>query len=227
MWLFLWVIFVLCAAGFFIWSYHTIYEQKKAWKAYAAKMNLTYNPGQFLESPTMSGEIKGHLTNFYPQLVQNTQGQKSTQTVIEVFLNTIPPMTCVVTSAGFSDFIAMVDLPETFTIDDQDWPKNVVSRSFDSEAPMIWFKEDRQRISAIQQLSKLPFNFAFVADGEQCFIAVRTANPITDPRKLNQLVTKLIILSETLQGGSVVQPTMANPKEDKNTVEPEMSAPSV
>ncbi len=199
------------------------------------KMGLTYNGGRLLDSPTMVGEIKGHPVNFYPQLVENAQGQRSTQSVVEVFLNRIPALTCVVASQGFADFMATIALPLTFEVQDPDWPKKMIGQCPEDEAPELWFADNRQRIEAIQQLSKLPFNVAFVSDGSQAFIAVRTANPIDDPRKINQLVTKLITLVEMLESEAVAvasspvqqdpQSTMANPNDDKNTVEPEISAP--
>ena len=224
MWLFLWVIFVLCAAGFFLWSYHSTFEQKKGWKAYAQKMGLTYSGGALLDSPEMTGEIKKHRVNFYPDFVENAQGQRSTQNVIEVFLNIKPDLACVVASPGFSDFLIEIDLPESFTVEDNNWPKSALSRCPTGQLCSEWFTGQRSRIDAIQQLLKLPFNSAFVSDQNNAFVVIRTANPISDPRRLNQVVNKLIVIAEMLQTNAD-QPTMAKPKDDKETVEPETSAP--
>jgi hypothetical protein len=192
MFLFLWVMFVLMAIGFFLWSTHTLFEQKRGWKVYAKKLNLNYVAGPMMQSPSMAGEIKGYRVNFYPQITENAQGQRSTQNVIEVFLNDIPDTLCVVTSPGFSDFVAALDLPEPFSVDDSHWPKNALARSFEDEMPQAWFMGSKDRLNAIELLIKLPFDTAFVADGKQAFIAVRTPNPISDPKKINQVVNKII-----------------------------------
>ena len=224
MWLFLWVLFVLCAAGFFLWSYHTTFEQKKAWKAYAQKMKLQYSGGSLLQSPEMTGEIKGHRVNFYPDFVENEQGQKSTQNVVEVFLSTTPDVACIVASPGFTDFLMQINLPNTFKIENSDWPNSVLSQCPDGENCVEWFMADKNRVTAIQHLTKLPFNTAFVADKNQAFVVIRTANPLSDPRKLNQLVKKLILMAEMLQTKQD-QPNIAKPKDESVTEEPEASAP--
>ena len=224
MWLFLWVLFVLCSAGFFLWSYHTTFEQKKAWKVYADKMGLTFFGGNFLSSPEMSGQVKGRLVNFYPQLVENSRNQRSTQTVVEVFFKKAPDISCLVASPGFSDLIESINYPETLNINDPEWPQSAISRCLDVGKTAQWFQSNRMYIDTIKQLFKLPFSSAFLSDPEQAFLAVRTANPLNDPRKINQLVNKLILLAEGLEKESN-HPTIANPKDDKKTVDPEMSAP--
>jgi len=211
MFLFLWVVFVLAAVGFFLWSTHALFEQKRAWKAYAKKFNLNYTPGTMMQSPSMAGEIKGHRVNFYPQLSENDQGQRSTKNVIEVFLNDIPNTLCVVASRGFMDFVALLDLPEPFTVDDSNWPNNLLTRSLEDEEANVWFLNNKDRIIAIQNLSKLPFDTAFVCDGEQSFIAIRTSNSLGDPRRLNQVVGKLFDIIKMLE---------SHESEDKDNAKP-------
>lgn len=226
MWLFLWVIFVLSAAGFFLWSYYTTFEQKKAWKAYAQKNNLTYVGGRMLDSPEMSGEIKGRLINFYPMVVENSQGRMVMHNVVEVFFKQVPDVLCVVTSQGFKDFIRTTGLTDTFTVGVNDWPKNVLAYKTEDENPEVWFLDNPRRVEAIRQLTKLPFHTALVADGEQAFVALRTTNPLSEPTRLNQLVRKLNTLVEMLEAdeGQRSQDTMAKPKDDNETDEPETSA---
>lgn len=188
MWLFLWVVFVLTAAGFFLWSYHATYEQKRAWKSFANKYNLQYVGGKMMDSPSMTGDIKGHKINFYPQITDTPQGQKISQNVVEVFLNDIPDLLCVVATSGFTDFVSLLELPEPFSIDDDQWPKNLLARTFEDEAPELWFRENKLRIEAIHKLSKLPFDFTFLSDGEQAFVAIRTQNPLSSGDKINKVI---------------------------------------
>lgn len=203
MWLFLWVVFVLTAAGFFLWSYHATYEQKKTWKAFANKFQLQYVAGALMQPPAMAGEIKGRQVNFYTQNIENNLGQKMSQNVVEVFLNDIPDILCVVASSGFADFVSVLDLPEPFSVDDKAWPKNLMSRTLEDEAPEIWFKENHDRINAINKISKLPFDFTFLVDGEQAFVAVRTANPLSNSTQLNKVIGLLFDIVKLLesQGG--------------------------
>ena len=216
MFLFLWVVFVLVAIGFFLWSTHALFEQKRGWKAYSKKLNLNYVAGSMMQSPSMTGEIKGRLLNFYPQITENAQGQRSTQNVVEIFLNSIPDTLCVVASPGFSDFVAALDLPEPFMVEDEAWPKHALARSFEDEMPASWFLQNNNRIKAIESLIKLPFDTAFIADGEQAFIAIRTPNPISEPKKINQLVGKMTQISEMLESETVINEPKTEEKPTEN-----------
>jgi hypothetical protein len=229
MWLFIWILFVLCVAGFFIWSYISIYEQKKAWKYYASKTGLEYHGGKLSDLPTMTGFIKDHKANFYPQIVQNEQGQRNTRTVIEIFLKETPTVFCTVTSPGFSDFIAEIGLHDTFVVDDSLWPKKSLAYTVEDTQPALWFQANKNRVQAIADMMKLPFETAFVADGEQAFIAIRTVNPLSEPRRLNQIVMKMIAICALLESSKNTSPqteTTANPNEDRKTEEQDTSAPS-
>ncbi len=219
MWLFLWLVFVLAMAGFFVWSYHATYEQKRAWKTYAAKFNLNYVPNKLMQPPTMSGDIKGRLVNFYPQIVENAQGQRSTQTVVEVFLNNVPDTLCVVASHGFGDFVQVLDLPEPFDVNHPKWPKNALARTFDNENPVAWFLNNEDRVNAISDLSKLPFAVAFLCDGDQAFLAIRTPNTLGNPKRINQVVGKLFDIATKLESADVVVETPQEEQEKTDTDE--------
>lgn len=219
MWLFLWVVFVLTAAGFFLWSYHAIYEQKRTWKKFAQKHNLEYMNAPLMQSPSMAGDLKGRQVNFYTQIVDTPQGQKLSKNVIEVFLNEIPDLLCVAASSGFSDFVSMLDLPDPFSVDDEKWPQNLMARTFENEVPEIWFKDNKNRVEAIYKLSKLPFDTLFLSDGEQAFVAIRTSNPLSNPAQLNKVIG---VLYETVK---LLEEKSSKP-EDKSTDEIETDTDS-
>jgi hypothetical protein len=230
MWLFLWVLFVLTAIGYFLWSYHATYEQKRTWKAFAQKYNLNYIPGRMMESPAMNGVIKWYDVNFYPQLVDTPQGQKMNKNVIEVFLNDRPDLISVVATSGLSDFVTLLNMPEPFSVQHDEWPKNILARTFEDEAPELWFAKDEKRIKALQKLAKLPFDWAFMCDLQQSFVAIRTSNPLSESAKLNKLMGLLFEVVKDLEDGNVAkaktkgnqssQDTITKPKDDNETVEP-------
>jgi hypothetical protein len=222
MWLFLWIVFVLVALGFFLWSYHATYEQKRAWKAFAFKNNLEYFGGKFMDTPAMRGIIKGHEMNFYPQIVENAQGQRSVKNVIEIFLNNQPDFLGVVASPGFVDFVSLLNLAEPFQVNHPDWPKNILARTITDEAPELWFMGNVNRIKAIQKLEKLPFDMAFLSDGEQAFVAIRTANPFSSDSQLEKLIGVLLSVVTAFQEPDVS--ITANPNDDNVTEDPDNSA---
>jgi len=152
----------------------------------------------------MTGQIKGYDFNFYPQIVENVQGQRQTQNIVEIFLNTVPDMISVVATPGFSDFVTVLDLPEPFHVDDPEWPTYVLSRTFPNEDPVSWFMNEKQRLAALQKLTKLPFDWAFFSDAERAFIALRTPNSLADPAKLNKLVGVLMDVTKMLEKYPVV-----------------------
>jgi len=168
----------------------------------------------------MTGNIKGRLVNFYPQIIEGDNGKKSTHTVIEVFLNQLPDTVCVVASGGFVDFVTVLDLPEPFTLDHARWPRGSLARTFEDESPDAWFLENQDRIMGIDSLFKLPFEKAFFTDVERSFLVIRTANPLSDPKRLNQVVGKLFEIATMLESQAII----ANPKDESET---ESEAPSI
>lgn len=199
MWLFLWVVIVLTATGFFLWSYHATYEQKRGWKKIAEKYGLAYSENKMMQTPSMNGVIKGHNINFYPQITVSSEGKRQVKNVIEIFLNTVPDVLCVVANNGFSDFVTALELPEPFQVEHVLWPKNMLSRTVDDALPELWFKAHHQRIEAVGKMSKMPFDVTFIADEEQSFVAIRTANSLSDPRKLDKLINALIMIVTALE----------------------------
>jgi hypothetical protein len=200
MWLFLWIIFVIAIIVAFVWSYHILFEQKRAWRAFAEKYNLDFAPGGFWDAPEASGFIKGRRVNLYSQPKQDIQTRTaSTQNIIEVFLNTSPDTVAVVASSGFMDFLQSIDLPAPFIVEDTQWPAQILARTFDDERPDLWFLENSKRIEAIQLLSKLPFDIGFVCDRDRAFVVVRTSHPLTEPKRINQIIGKLFQAAELLE----------------------------
>ena len=200
MWLFLWIFFAFAIIGGFCWSYHVLYEQKRAWNVFAKKYNLEFAKGTFFEPPSAAGQIKGRQVNLYTQQKINDQTRTSSnQTVVEVFLNDLPGTTAVVTSAGFMDFMESVGLPAPFIVEDPKWPANILARTFEDERPDLWFLENSKRVEAIQTLSKMPFDIGFVTDADRAFVVVRTSLPLTDPKRINQILGQLFKAAELLE----------------------------
>lgn len=225
MWLFLWIVFVLVVVAAFIWSYHVIYEQKRSWRAFAKKYNLDYAQGTFFSPPVVAGLLKGRRVNIYSQQsMDNNQASKITYSVIEIFFREPPDVFAFVTSQGFVDFMGQVDLPVPFFVQDPKWPANVLSRTLEGEDPAQWFTDEQKRIDGINSMIKLPFDTAFVADGDQAFIAVRTSDALLAPKKINHIVGKMFDILAQIEDGQ--SPQTAKPKDDKETVRPDSSASS-
>lgn len=199
MWLFLWILFVLALIGFFVWSYHTTYEQKRSWRTFSERYNLQYVSEKMMAPPSVSGQLKNRPINLYAQQVEDAQGNRSMQTVLEVFLNDFPNLVMVVTSPQFSDFIAALGFSESFSVDDGSWPKEGLARTIENEFPEKWFLAHKDRVSAIDKLFKLPVSVAFLCNAQQAFIAVRTTNPLSDSKKLHQIIKKLYEIADLLE----------------------------
>lgn len=203
MWLFLWIVFVLAVIVAFIWSYHVLFEQKRAWKVFADKYGMNYITGGFFESPAMGGYIKGRRVNIYAQRkIDGQTGASSNQSVVEVFLNDIPDIIAIVTSPGFMDFQQMIDLPDPFNVEHPSWPAHVLARTTEDDVPEEWFENNPARVEAISQLTKLPFDTGFIANVEQAFVVVRTSHPLTEPKRINQIIGKLFEIAAMLEGAS-------------------------
>jgi hypothetical protein len=197
MWIFLWIIIVLAVIGAIIWSYHIIFEQKRAWGAFAKKYNLTCTSMGYLKAPEVTGQIKGRTVNIYS--IERYAPETDVRTVtsmVEVFLKNDPGMYAAVSSPGFIDYMNDVQLPMPFIVDHPDWPQNVLSRTFENETAAEWFSNNETRINAIKKMSVMPFDTLFVANDMNSFIGVRTSHPLTDPRRINQIMGNLFKIAD-------------------------------
>jgi len=221
MWLFLWILFVLAIMGAFVWSYHVVFEQKRAWGAFAQKYNLDFAKGTFFQPPAAAGLIKGRQVNLYSQQRVNLETSTQTNTsVIEVFLNKYPDMYGAVGSQGFIDFMAALDLPEPFIVKHPKWPNNFLSRTIDEEQAVEWFLSNEKRIEALAELSKMPFDVAFMANDNNSFLAARTSHALTDPKRINQIMGKLFVIAAMIDDETLNQTKeqIANPNGDSDNV---------
>ena len=201
MWLFLWILFVLAIFVALAWSYHVVFEQKRAWSAFAKKYNLEFIKGTLFETPAAAGLIKGRQVNLYSQQRLNPENATQTSTsVIEVFLNEIPPVYGAVCSQGFLDFMMAMDLNEPFTVEHAQWPSQFLSRTLPNEPVHQWFMDDQKRIEAMSELAKMPFDVAFVMNDKNSFIAARTSHPLIDPKRINQIMGKLFVIATMVEG---------------------------
>jgi hypothetical protein len=71
------------------------------------------------------------------------------------------------------------------------------------------------RVSAISDLSKLPFAVAFVCDGDQGFLAIRTPSTFGNPKRINQVVGKLFDIAKKLEAADAVVETEVEPAPEK------------
>jgi hypothetical protein len=222
MWLFLWILFVLAIFVAIAWSYHVIFEQKRAWGSFAKKYNLEFAKGTFFQPPSASGLIKGRQVNLYSQQRVNPENATQTTTsVLEVFLNKQPTIYAAVGSPGFIDFMTALDLPAPFLVDHPQWPNGFMSRTLDDEPASTWFLANPKRIEAMAELSKIPFDVAFVMNDSNSFVVARTSHPLSDPKRINQIMGKLfavvgMIEEEVVLPSTSNQEQIANPNGDND-----------
>lgn len=223
MWMFLWIVFLLAIIAAFVWSYHIIFEQKRSWAAFAKRYNLNYTPRGFFQAPEVSGHFKGRNLNIYTQERYSPETNTKTVTsIVEVFLTRSPEIYAAVCSPGLVDVMGALDLPEPFMVNSSEWPQQFLSRTFEGEPAAQWFLAEDNRIQAIKQLSGLPFETTFVANDVNSFVAVRTSHPLTDPKRINQIMGKLYAIASLLD----TQAQIANPNASSESEPPSNVAPS-
>lgn len=185
--------------GIFLWSLHISHEQKRAWQAFANKYRLQFIKGAMFQPPAVTGQLKDRMVNIYAQQTLNDGRSKKTTSMVEVFLNRIPVSLAFVSSQGFGDLAAELQIPEPFNVNDPDWPLNIIARAPDAEAATIWFSAHKSRIRAIQKLVKLPYDTAFIIDDNRSFLLVRTTDPLSDPRLINKIIIELYEIASMLE----------------------------
>lgn len=204
LWFFIWVVFSTFILGVFFWSLQILLLQKKAWKTYAAKANLTYAPGdKLMTPPAISGKIKNFPVSLFTsqQSTPDIRGQRFS-TIIEIALGAGMPDNGVAGTEKMKELTDTLDMPYTFVPQDKDWVNTWIVKT--KNLPMMEQYMTQARVDAIKRIFKMKLLSAlFIFDTQEGVLRIETADPMNKPEKLEKIMTGLVqqvaILSVTRQ----------------------------
>ncbi len=200
-WFLLWFLLSAFVVGVFLWSTRVLFQQKKAWQAYAKKYQLSYNKGRFLSSPVVFGDYEGHRINVYSEEQQTEDARGSRfRTVVELMRKSGMRFSGAVASNHLVPVMDLLEIPDHYNYKGEGWSENYGVKTDDLEYMEQYLTQTRFR--ALERLLKNDAaGFIFVFNPDDLLVRYETGDPIHDPRRLDKLVKTLREISEVLKLG--------------------------
>lgn len=192
-WFLLWFVLAVIILGTSLWSSIILFQQKQAWKAYAAKKGLKYTPNKFSESPTIEGVIEGFNISIFSGLQQKEDARKNRQLTV-VQINANKPFVDSI-GAGTKEMFLFLGSLEAITpheVKVEKWDKTYEIRSSNKSAVDAYLTEER--VSILTSILSMPkADILILLDANDGVFRVETSNPLQSEALLSSLVDKLIV----------------------------------
>lgn len=196
-WVILWIVLSMTLIGIFIWSNLALYDQKKAWKAFAKKCKLKYYPNGFLKSPMVVKKFDwGNFRLFSEEQYTNDIGRRRFTTVFEVMLPGMPT-NGIIASSELATIVSAAQVRDRIKDPPGEWnPKDFIV-ALDAVALMPYLTS--RRMDAIRSLIKIKNSrFLFAFDTNQGVLRLETNNPLLKTDKVIPIYKKFIEKCEIL-----------------------------
>lgn len=192
MWIALWLLIVVIVSGLFYWSTRILFRQKKAWKVYADKFRLLYQPGRFLNASSITGVLKGYRISVFsePRLHTGRQTPRY-MTCIQFSLPPGMPTGGIIASRTQEPLVRLVGLDLSVDVTDPDWDASVFIRTEDPVKLRAYLTPERIRI--LDTINKIKDgSLVFMFDTKQTYLRFETPLPLDHPAQLDQIVRTLL-----------------------------------
>jgi hypothetical protein len=203
MWIFIWVLFSAFILGVFAWSTAILFQQKRAWQAFATKNGMTYVPGKFLGSPAVTGQRGGYGLSFFTdnQKTADVRGQRFV-TVIEAQLKTPMPAPAALSTKEYGEFIGSLNLPDTYEPSMPEWNKSNVIRTRNLEGLKSYLTDER--LKTLQSLFSMRNAIVlFFFDEHEAVLRIETADPLRDAVHMEKIARRIIDAMDKLKPGGI------------------------
>jgi hypothetical protein len=197
--LFIWLVLSAFILTVTFWSYSILFQQKNAWKSFAQKRNLNYQPGgSFFASPVVTGNIGTYTISLQSEAVttNDSRGQRY-NTVIEVALRKGMPIPGAIGTVTMAPIIyTLTTLNEDVKIDDPEWDNQWVIRTVDKEQLICYLTPARRE--AIKKLFKMKIiSGLFVFDRNDAVFRIETVDPLHNADKVEKVFKAILPQMET------------------------------
>lgn len=208
MFIFFYLIIVVCVFGFFIWSAVVVREQKRSWAALAAKRSLTFTRGRFMAAAQVRGAIDGIGFALFSD-VQRTQDVRGERHVSVLEFDLGPGM-ATGAALGTPEMRAFIDglsFTETYLPPQSRWSGDYVVRTRDVAALRDYLTDARiEALVDVFGMNRVAALFFF--DEKDAILHLETVDPLRDPTKLDRIINRLLADAKKLQldGMAVARP---------------------
>jgi len=191
-WIFIWFVVSAVLIGATLWSASILFEQKKAWAAYAKKKGLKFDKGTLMGPGQMQGMVGKYELAFFTAERQDADVRKRRYvTVLEIQL---PGGIIDGAAAGTSE---MVPFLKTLTrlrpreIKSEKW--NPAFRFFSRNDKAMDAYLSEERIAAMNEiLSVQNADILILFDGNEGLVRIETPDPLQHPAKIDKIVKRLL-----------------------------------
>lgn len=214
MWLILWVCFAVFIFGFVFWTVYVTHQQKKAWKAFAARHKLKYESGKFMDSPVVTGQFGIYRLSLYTGIQQtnDVRGQRFV-TVIELQMGGGMPTGGALATKEFTGFISTLSFSEIIKPALPEWEEEYVAKTRDPEALKPWLTDDRTRLLLKLFTLKNTATLLFF-DEIESVLRIETSDPFQKSDHLEKAVRRL------REAADLLKPSAGKKDETKEASQP-------
>ena len=199
-WFFIWLALSGALLYFLFWTLYILFRQKRAWRLYAQKMKLRYNPRQMVESPEISGLVYGYTASMFAgeHASADTRGTRKL-TAIEIHLSSRAPFDAGVASGGMVNIVRVLGLKEEMRPQSSEWHESWIASASDVRALEAYLTPER--LTALVSLMKMKNAWVILIFRGDTYQYQAGAGIVADSvpeSEYNEVLAKSAILSNAL-----------------------------
>ncbi len=199
-WIFVYILFVIFVLTLFFWSTFILLQQKKVWEKFAKKHDLVFRKAGFFESGAVEGNYKKHRIGLFSEGRRDeaTRGMIKYRTVIEVVFDFGMPAFGALGNENSLHIIDALNFGTPHHPDYKGWNKRHLITCSNRKFIVDYLTPKRMdKLNGFFNMKNVIAMMIF--DKEDAFLRVEMGDPMTDPKKIEQLLDKLIVLGQDLK----------------------------
>ena len=192
MFIFFYLIIVVCVLGFFVWSAVVVQDQKRAWRKFAVKRGLTYKANSFMEAARVQGRIDGIVFSLFSdtQRTPDVRGERHVS-VLEFELGAGMPTGAAIGTPEMRPFINGLSFTEDYLPIHTVWKGEYVARCRDGVMLGSYLTDARiEALARVFGMNKVSALYFF--DEQDAILHLETVDPLRDPVKLDRIIERLL-----------------------------------
>ncbi len=198
-WFLLWFILSVILLGATTWSTIILFQQKRAWRAYAKAKGLEFDNGTFFGPCTMDGVIGDYNVSFFTAVQQYEDDRKNRQlTVMQVTAN-FPFVDAVAAGTKMVlPFLQSLDATTPHNMEGKKWNKAYTIRSRNKPSVSAYLTDER--VTILNQILSMPnADILILLDQQEGVFRFETFNPLKNEKQIDAVISKLIARIKKLQ----------------------------
>ena len=185
--------------GFLAWSLLILHNQKKTWKAFAAKHKLRYRTKATMDSPEIDGSIDGFKVDIFTS-EHVAEGARSNRklTAIEVSLHSVLPIDGAIASGGMVQLVKELGFKTEIKPEHELWNSSYVAAADNGRALKAYLNPER--LDALLRMMRIKNSWMIlIFRAERLLLRIDTPDPLTSEDYLSRLVDLMVKSAKALE----------------------------